>query len=231
MIRCVVSVMASKRLSTRRVTKNPPASPSTTTSATEPRAAAVMMSRMRARSSRSRPTSSRNPPDKLRHAHERAVLGRLLLVEPAIDGFRPAGLVEHAGRERADIAGERLAGRGGHQIEARAGPQRAVLHDQDELAQAADGVLLGQAGDLGVDRLGDLLGDEAAGIEREIGEQRRRVERKYHQIDQREPERGRADELTERRHGSCIRRRGSYAAAAGRSPCRSWSAGARYARR
>ena len=106
------------------------------------------------------------------------MLGSLLLVETAVDGFRPAGLVEHAGRERPDIPGERLPGRRGHQIEAGAGAQRAVFDDQDELAQPADCVLLGQAGDFGIDRLGDLLGDQASGIEREIGEQRCRIEAK-----------------------------------------------------
>ena len=41
----------------------------------------------------------------------------------------------------------------------------------DQAADAADAVLLGQPGDLGVDGLGDLLGDQAAGVEREIAEQ------------------------------------------------------------
>ena len=231
MMRCVVAVMASKRRSTRRVTKKPPASPSTITSATEPRAAAVMISRMRPRSSRSRPTSRRKPPDNCTTLTSALCSAGVLLVEPAIDGLRPAGLVEHAGRERADIAGERLPGRRGHEIKARARTQRAVFQDQHEAAQSADRVLLGQHRDLGLDRRGDLLGDEAAGVEREIGEQRGRVENEYQQIDQRQPERGRADELTERRHGSCIRRRGSCAAAAAKSPCRSWNAGARCARR
>jgi hypothetical protein len=103
----------------------------------------------------------------------------ILLVEPAIDGLRPAGLFDHAGRERPDIAGERLPGRRGHQIKARARTQRAVLQDQHEAAQSADRVLLGQHRDLGLDRRGDLLGDEAAGVEREIGEQRGGVQCKY----------------------------------------------------
>ena len=41
--------------------------------------------------------------------HQRAVLGIVVLVEPAIGGLRPAGGRHHAGRERADIAADRTA--------------------------------------------------------------------------------------------------------------------------
>ncbi len=167
----------------------------------------------------------------LHHPHQSAVPRDLLVIEPAVDRLGPTAPVEHARRKRVDISGERLAGRRGHQIEARARAQRAVLKRQDQLAQPADRVLLGQPGDFGVDRLGDLFGDEALGVEREIGEQGGGIEGENDEIDQRQPERRRADKLTERRHGSCIRRRAQYAAAAARSPCRSWSATGRYARR
>ena len=59
-------------------------------------------------------------------AHQRAVIGRVLLVEPAIGGFRPADRRHHARRQRADIAANRLSGRRGDEIEIGAGPQRAV---------------------------------------------------------------------------------------------------------
>src|SRR4029077_15946118 len=67
--------------------------------------------------------------------------------------------------------------------------------------------------------------------EREIGEQGRRIERENDEIDERQSERRGTDELTERRHGSCTPRRAPYEAEAARSPCRSWSAAAKYARR
>ena len=46
----------------------------------------------------------------LEHAHQGVMLGAFGLVEPAIGGLGPAGLFEHARRQRADIAGEPLAG-------------------------------------------------------------------------------------------------------------------------
>ena len=87
------------------------------------------------------------------------------IVEAAIDRLGPAGLVEHACAERADIAGEPLAGERGDQIEARSRPPRARIDDEDQPADAALIVLLGQAGDFGVDRVGDLLGDQAARVQ------------------------------------------------------------------
>jgi hypothetical protein len=53
--------------------------------------------------------------------------------------------------------------------------------------------LLGQAGDLGVDGVGDLLGDEAARVEREIAEQKDGKQREHGQIDQCQLERGRPE--------------------------------------
>src|SRR6185503_5938644 len=115
--------------------------------------------------------------------------------------------------------------------EARTRTQRAVFDDKDELTQTADRILLGQASDFGIDSFGDLLGDEASGIEREIGEQCGGIECKNNEICERQAKRRRADELTERRHGSCTPHRAPCAEGAARSPCRSWSAAAKYARR
>ena len=61
----------------------------------------------------------------LEHAHQRAMrLGAFALVEPAIDGLGPARLSSTPGRQRADIAGEPVAARRRHEIEAGAGPPR-----------------------------------------------------------------------------------------------------------
>ena len=72
-------------------------------------------------------------------------------------------------------------------------------------------VLLGQPGDLGVDRLGDLLGDQPARVPGEIAEQEGRKQREHREIDQRQLERGGADSLPSAviqaaRHGRFSRR-------------------------
>ena len=59
MIERLVSVMASSRFNTRRATNTPPASPSTTTSASDHLTALAMTPASRSRSSVSRPTSRR----------------------------------------------------------------------------------------------------------------------------------------------------------------------------
>ena len=46
----------------------------------------------------------------LEHAHQRVMLGAFGIVEAAIDRFGPAGLLEHALAEQADIAGKPVAG-------------------------------------------------------------------------------------------------------------------------
>ena len=60
-------------------------------------------------------------------AHQRAVIGGVLLVKPPIGGLGPAGGRHHARRQRADIAGDGLPVRRGHEVEIGAGPQRPVL--------------------------------------------------------------------------------------------------------
>ena len=45
----------------------------------------------------------------LEHAHQRVMLGAFGIVEAAIDRFGPAGMLEHALAEQADIAGEPVA--------------------------------------------------------------------------------------------------------------------------
>ena len=76
MMVCAVCVIASTRLSTRRLTKMPPAMPRMITIATDQRPAVATMSNRRSRSSRSRPTSRRKPPGKQEHPRQRVMLGR-----------------------------------------------------------------------------------------------------------------------------------------------------------
>ena len=109
-------------------------------------------------------------------------------------------MIEHAGFQRADIAGKPLPGRRRHQIKARTRPPRPQIDDDHQAPDAALGILLGQPVDLAGDGRGDLLGDQAARIEREIAEQRRREQHEDRQIDQRQLERGGADEFAERGH-------------------------------
>ena len=126
MMRWVVPVMASIRCSTRRATKMPPPRPSTMTTSSDHCAALATMPNSRRRSSRSRPTSRRKPLVEFGDAHQRAVIGGVLLVEPAIRRLGPARRGHHARRQRVDIAAERLARRRGDEIEVGARPQRPV---------------------------------------------------------------------------------------------------------
>ena len=80
----------------------------------------------------------------LEHAHQRVMLGAFGIVEAAIDRFGPAGVLEHALAEQADVAGKPVAGERGDEIEARSRPARARVDDEDEPPDAALGVLLGQ---------------------------------------------------------------------------------------
>ena len=91
--------MASTRLSTRRVTKKPPAMPSTTTIAIDQLAGAdddvVQPLALLEIAADQQPESA----GKLQHAHQRVMLGRAVaVVDAAVGGLGPARLVEHAGR-------------------------------------------------------------------------------------------------------------------------------------
>ena len=134
----------------------------------------------------------------LEHAHQRVMLGAFRIVEAAIDRLGPAGVLEHALAEQADIAGEPVAAERGDEIEARSRPARARVDDEDQPPDAALVVLLGQAGDFGVDRASNLLGDQTPRVPGEIAEQERRKQREHGEIDQRQLERGGVGELAER---------------------------------
>ncbi len=164
-------------------------------------------------------------------AHQGVVLGTIGFVEPTIDGFGPAILVENPGGEQADIAGKPLAGEGGDEIETGAGTARSVVDDENEPADPSLAKLRRKPDDLRIDRGGNLVGDQALRVPSEICEQKDAEQREYREIDDGQLERRRADELTERRHGSHIPRRARCAEAAARSPCLSWNAAARCARR
>ena len=115
------------------------------------------------------------------------------LLQAPVGGLDPALGLQDAGLERADIAGEPLPGRSGDEIEARAGPARAHVDDDDEPPDAGLVVLTGQRIDLGIDDADDLLVDETAGIEGEIAEQEGGEQRKHDEIDQRQLECRRAE--------------------------------------
>jgi hypothetical protein len=140
-------------------------------------------------------TSDQEPEStrELKNAHERTVLGMIggvRFVEPSVTGLGPARVVQGTWRQCGNIAGERFAGKSRHEIQARPGAPGARVDHNHEPPDAALPILFGQAGNLCVDRIGDLLGDETAGIEREIAEQKRRKKPKDGQIDQRQLERG-----------------------------------------
>ena len=136
MMRWVVPVMASIRCSTRRATKMPPPMPSTMTTSDRPSRGLATMPNSRRALLEVAPDQQPEAAGQFGDAHQRAVIGGVLLVEPAIGGLRPAGGRHHAGRQRADVAGDRLPGRRGDEIKAGARPQRAVADGASEPAQA-----------------------------------------------------------------------------------------------
>jgi hypothetical protein len=136
-------------------------------------------------------------------AHQRAMVGPVLVLEPTVGGLGPAFGCNHARRERADIARDRDASRRRHEIEVGAGPQRAALDVEDQPVQTAAVVGVGDLADFRIDRGGDLLGDQAAGVPGEIADERGSKQRKQKQIKQRQPKRSGSDQFTECRHGSC----------------------------
>ena len=91
----------------------------------------------------------------LKHAHQGVMLGvASRLVEAAVGGLGPARPVENAGRQRADIAGERPRPPGWSRDRGStpAGATRASTMKTSRRMPPWP-VLLGKAGDLGVDRL------------------------------------------------------------------------------
>ena len=139
--------------------------------------------------------------------------------------------LQHLERDLLDIAGERLAGRVGQQIERGAGLALARLDRGVEADESVVVVGVGQALGLGVDRAGDLLVDDRDDLPGDDREHDAGADGADGQDRQRETKGGGAEDLSERRHVSCIRRRARCSAAARRSPGRSWPAAARHGRR
>src|SRR5262245_38259538 len=173
------------------------------------------------------------------------VLGLLQVLELAIGRLGPAGALEYTGGQRADVAGKPLACGRREQIEIGIRAARTRIECKDQTAYAANIIFVLQRDDLGIDRLGDLLVDQPPRVPRKIDEHDRGKQHEDGQIDKRQLESGRAEELSERRHASacaghapiiCLHgsyspRRAPCAAAAGQKPCRPSSAAAKYARR
>src|SRR5262249_10899630 len=112
----------------------------------------------------------------LEDAHKRVMfrmIGSIRFVEPFVYSLRPARIVERARRQGRDIAGESLSCICRDEIKAGSRTPRAGIDDNYEPPDPPLSVLFGKSGDLGIDRIGDLLGDEPARIECKIAEQKR----------------------------------------------------------
>ena len=138
-----------------------------------------------------------------------------------VGGVDEAGPVEHAGGKLRDIAGQRLAGGVGQEIKRGAGLAGARVDDGAEAADAALIVLLRQARGLRLDRLRHLVVDDRDHLPGDGAEDDPGAHRAQQQYRHRETEGGGADDLSERRHGSYIRRRAPCAGGERRSRGRS----------
>ena len=93
---------------------------------------------------------------------------------------------------------------GGDEIEVRTRPARAAVDGKDQPANAAQPILLGEAADFAIDRLGDLLGDQATRVPGEIAKQKPGKQGENDQIDDRQLERRRAKQFAECAHPSPV---------------------------
>ena len=87
------------------------------------------------------------------------MIGRIGLVQSPIGSFCPAGVVERARRKGGDSAGKCFSGEGCNEVKARSWPSRPRINNGNQPPYAAQALLLGQPGDFGIDRVGDLFGD------------------------------------------------------------------------
>ena len=115
--------------------------------------------------------------------------------------------LQHLERDLLDVAGERLAGRVGQQIKRRAGLALARLDRGIEADEPVVVVGVRQALGLGVDGAGDLLVDHRDDLPGDDREHHARADGADGQDRQRKTKSGGAEDLSERRHVSCIRRR------------------------
>ena len=125
------------------------------------------------------------------------------------------------GRHAIEIAGN-LATAGIHQqVEAGARLGGALGDDGGEAFRAAGLELLAQSDDLGFQGLDHLVGQKVVGAPGNEADNQRCHHDEGAHVGERQTKRGRAQELSQRRHGSYTRLRARYAAAAWQSPCRS----------
>jgi len=111
----------------------------------------------------------------LEDAHKRVMfrmIGGVRFVKPFVHCLCPAPIVECTGRQSRDIAGKGLSCKCRDEIKAGAGTPRAGVDDNYEPPDPSLSILFGETGDLGIDRIGNLLGDQPARVECEITEQK-----------------------------------------------------------
>ena len=105
------------------------------------------------------------------------------------------GLVQHAGRQIDDIAGQRDAVRRGDEIDRRSRRARPLLHHGDELVQTALFILFREALELCVDGLAHLIVDQLADIFADLFEHQGKAEADDEEIGDRKLEGGGPEEF------------------------------------
>src|SRR5271168_4082161 len=128
----------------------------------------------------------------------------------AVDDRQKARVQQHLGGDLLDIASERFADRVGEQVEGRAGLAFARL--DDGLEPSYSGIVEGvdEALRFRVDGPRDLPVHDRDNLPGDDGEDDAGADRAEKKDRQREPKSGGSEELTERRHESCNRRREPY---------------------
>jgi hypothetical protein len=107
--------------------------------------------------------------------------------------FGPALLLQHAGLQRGDVAGEDLTARGGDHIEIGARLAGAALHDAQEEVDAAALIGALDVGHFLLNGLLGLLGEQPLGHGRHIEDEESGAERKQKDVKRRQPHRRRAE--------------------------------------
>src|SRR5664279_4627528 len=148
-----------------------------------------------------------------------------------VAGVDEAGAIEKPWRQLTQIAGQRLPRAVSEQVKRRARTARARLDRLAEHANAALIVDIAEAVRLRDDRLHRFFVEEFYRLPKDDAEDEAGADRAAAEDRERQPERGRAKQLSESRHESCTPLRARCAKAAPRSPCRSWRAAARHGRR
>ncbi len=128
-------------------------------------------------------------------------------IGPIVDDDKAVPL-QDLERNLLDVAGERFAGGIGQEIERRARLPFARLDRGVKADETVMVVGVRQALGLGVDGAGDFLVDHRDDLPGYDREHHARADGADRQDRQRETKSSGAKELSERRHGSCIRRRG-----------------------